>query len=99
MAKLPCSQGCLGTLVAMKRVVLLALTGSALIASGCATTVGGNEAGGVVTGSGVTMSTQKKFAAAEADCAKYGKVARVQKVSAWDGTLTYECVAKDTATR
>ena len=83
----------------MKRVVLAALTGSALMLAGCATTVGGNEAGGVVTGNGVTMSTQKKFAAAEADCAKYGKVARVKKVSAWDGTLTYECVVKEAPTR
>ena len=57
---------------------------------------GANEAGGVVTGNGVTMGTKKAFAIAEADCAKYGKLARVTGQSAWDGTLRYECVAKPT---
>ena len=73
----------------------ITMIGAIVALAGCAsTTVGGNGAGGVVTGNGWTMGTQKKFAAAEADCAKYGKQARVMKVSAWDGTLRYECVAK-----
>ncbi|WP_293679004.1 hypothetical protein [uncultured Phenylobacterium sp.] len=79
----------------MRQVGVLTLIAVGLLVAGCAsTTVGGNEAGGVVTGSGLTMATQEKFAAAEADCAKYGKLARVTKVSAWDGTLSYECVQK-----
>ena len=82
----------------MRRLVLLlAVASSALIQGGCATTAGGNEAGGVVTGNGMTMATQKKFAVAEAECAKYGKIARVKKISVWDGTLNYECVEKGSA--
>lgn len=55
----------------------------------------GNEAGGVVPGNGITMATKAKFDAAQVECAKFGKLARVKKISAWDGTMTYECVAKD----
>lgn len=73
---------------------LLMLT---LFLGGCAQTLAGtNEAGGVVTGNGVTMGTKKAFALAEAECTKYGKLARVTGQSAWDGTLRYECVAKPT---
>ena len=82
--------------IAMKRL-LFAPAGSAFMLASCASTLGGNEAGGVVTGNGITMSTQAKFNAAQADCAKYGKLARVKKISAWDGTLTYEYVAKEPA--
>lgn len=68
-----------------------------LLLGGCAQTLAGaNEAGGVVTGNGVTMGTKKAFAIAEAECGKYGKLAKVTSQSAWDGTLRYECVAKPT---
>lgn len=70
-------------------VIMLAL-------AGCAQTVAGNEAGGIITGNGVTMATKKALTLAEADCAKYGKIARVMGQSAWDGALRYECVAKPT---
>jgi len=71
-------------------IVMLAL-------SGCAQTVAGaNEAGGIITGNGVTMATKKAFTIAEAECAKYSKIARVTGQSAWDGTLRYECVTKPT---
>ena len=66
--------------------------------AGCASAATGNEVGGVVPGNGVTMGTKAKFEAAEAECAKYGKSARVRKQSIWDGTMTYECVPKGSAT-
>ena len=68
-------------------ILLLALTG-------CAQTVAGNEAGGIITGNGVTMATGKAVRMADEDCAKYGKIARVKSQSEWDGALRYECVAK-----
>ena len=73
---------------------LLILT---LFLGGCAQTLAGaNEAGGVVTGTGVTMPTKKAYEMAEAACAKYGKLARATGQSAWDGSLRYDCVAKPT---
>lgn len=68
-----------------------------LLLSGCASVAAGNEVGGVVPGNGVTMATKAKFDAAQVECGKYGKVASVRKISAWDGTMTYDCVAKDAA--
>ena len=67
-----------------------------LTLSGCAQTVAGNDAGGIITGNGVTMATQKALTMAEDACAKYSKIARVTSQSAWDGSLVYECIAKPT---
>lgn len=65
---------------------------AALSLAGCASVATGNEAGGVVPGNGVTMATKAKFDAAQVECAKFGKVASVRKISVWDGTMTYDCV-------
>jgi hypothetical protein len=73
-----------------KKLFLLCFLSFAL--GGCVTQVGGNESGGIVTGNGLTMATQTKFQAAEADCKKYNKRAIVKNISAWNGTLSYECV-------
>lgn len=72
---------------------------TAALLAGCASTATGNEAGGVVPGNGITMATKAKFDAAQVECAKFGRLARVKKISAWDGTMTYECVAKDAASK
>lgn len=75
--------------------IVLVLTAAML--AGCASVAAGNASGGVVPGNGITMATKAKFDAAQVECAKFGKDASVRKISVWDGTMTYDCVAKGSA--
>lgn len=78
----------------MVRIAVVAV--AAVLVSGCAATppVSGNETGGLVDLS-LSYPNDKIFAAADAHCAKYGKVARVTRSnSAIDDNATFECVSK-----
>lgn len=71
---------------------------AALMIGGCAATppVSGNETGGLIDLS-LAYPNDKIIAAADAHCAKYGKVARVTKgQSRDDDNGAFECVSKGT---
>ena len=69
---------------------------AALALSGCATSmVSGNEAGGLVRIRGMLNGQAKGMVTAEAECRKYGKLARYESTNDIRGTLSYSCVKPD----
>ena len=68
----------------------------ALALCGCAASVVlGNEAGGLVRIRGMLNGQAKGMATAEAECRKYGKLARYESTNELRGTLRYSCVKPD----
>lgn len=75
----------------MKRSIVLATLSLAI--SACAPSViSSNSAGGVVSLGGVVGEQRKGMATAEAECAKYGKVAVSKGSNLLNDTMRYECV-------
>jgi hypothetical protein len=66
---------------------------ASLLLAGCAPhAVATNSAGGVVKITGMLNGQAKGMQFADAECKKYGKVARYVGVNEIRGTLRYECV-------
>jgi len=63
---------------------------AALALSGCAATVHGTAAGGVVQ-AGLLQS--EAFKAANAHCDKFGKIVRITQTSILQDSMTFDCVA------
>lgn len=75
----------------MRKTVIVAL----LALSACApTTIANNEAGGLVRVRGMLNGQAKGMQVADAECAKFGKVARYRSTNDLRGTLSYDCVAR-----
>lgn len=71
----------------------IALAAMAGVTVGCAPSlVSGNSAGGVISLGGVVGEQRKGMATAEAECAKYGKIAVSKGVNVLSDTMRYECV-------
>lgn len=72
----------------------VAIVLSLILLSGCAQNlIYGNEAGGMVSaGDNVLESRAGAMAIADANCKKYGKVARVSGQDPMAGTLSFDCV-------
>ena len=69
-----------------------ALVGASALSGGTPSMVAGNEAGGVIRIQGMFNGQAKGMQAADAECKKYGKLAKYEGVNEWRGTLRYECV-------
>lgn len=52
-----------------------------------------SSAGGMIGLKGVMHEKTKVSEIATAECAKYGKVARVSRMDIWSDTAAYECVS------
>lgn len=74
----------------MKRLTLA--IGAVL--SGCAPTIAAsNSAGGIINMNQMPAGQRKAMVQADAECQKFGKVARSTGINEIRNTLRYECVA------
>lgn len=67
---------------------------ASLLLAGCAPhLVATNSAGGIINMTGSLNGLAKAMPIADAECRKYGKVARSQGTNIMNNTMRYECVA------
>lgn len=67
---------------------------AALLLAGCAPSlVSGNEAGGIVGMNAMMSGQSKAMSVANAECKKYGKVAKPAGVNEIRNSMRYDCVA------
>jgi hypothetical protein len=66
---------------------------AALLLAGCAPSlVSSNSAGGTISLGGVVQEQRNGMKVADAECAKYGKVAVNKGMNIFTDTMRYECV-------
>lgn len=72
------------------RIVML--VAGALALAACVHQVASTPAGGILKVVGNKTGTALNMA--QAECAKYGRDARINGQNVWNNTITYECVAR-----
>jgi hypothetical protein len=73
---------------------LAALAALSLLAGCASKPLTGNSRGGIIQAGFTPNGFDTAFQKAEAECAKYGRVAVVKSKNLLDNTLRYECVER-----
>lgn len=70
----------------------IVITAAALTLASCVSLTESTPAGGILKVVGNKTGTALQ--AAQAECSKYGRDARISGQNVWNNTVTYECVAR-----